>query len=178
MMPPALRTASHTASAWWRQHWQALPQRERLLVSVALGVLALALLWWVALQPALTTLRNAPAQRQALDLQLQRMRQLQAQATAMRSTLQPLPPLAREDAQRALEAAVRQQFGNAARLTLSADAATLNLSGVSGQALAQWLAQARIEARSRPTEARLERQANGSWKGQMTLSLPGTAPAR
>ena len=78
----------------------------------------------------------------------------------------------------ALETTLRQHLGETARLTLSAEGATLTLSGVSGQALAQWLTQARIEARTLPTEARLNRQANGLWEGQMTLLLPAPASAR
>lgn len=177
MKPAALRPASRARMARLGGQWQSLPPRERLLAGVALAVLALALLWWVALRPALATLRDAPAQRQTLDLQLQRMRQLQAQVTAMRSATQPLPPLTRDDAQRALEAAVRQQFADAARLAMTPEGATLTLGGVTGQALAQWLAQARIEARTLPIEARLERQASGTWKGEMKLTLPGS-PAR
>ncbi len=149
-----------------------------MLAAVASGLLLAALIWWIALRPALTTLREAPAQRQALDTQLQRMRQLEAQALAMRSAQQALPPLGREEAQRALEATVRQHFGEAGRLVVSAEGATLTLTGVSGQALAQWLSQSRIEARMLPTEARLNRQANGLWQGQMTLTLPAAVVAR
>ncbi len=177
MKTTAWRPASHAGRVWLRTRWQALPPRDRLLVAVMLGVLLAAALWWIALRPALTTLRTAPAQRQALELQLQRMRQLQAQAAAMRAATQPLPSLGRDEAQRALEAAVRQQFGDAARLVTDSQGATLTLNSVSGQALAQWLAQARIEARTLPTEARLERNASSTWSGQMTLSLPASAGA-
>ncbi|MEY4653513.1 MAG: putative ral secretion pathway protein component of type secretion system [Pseudomonadota bacterium] len=177
----ALRPASRAGLTRLRAWWQGLPSRERLGVTATLVVLLVAVLWWVALRPAWTTLRTAPAQRQALDLQLQRMQQLQAQVTAMRAATQPLPPLGREEAQRALETEIRQHFGEAARLVAGPQGVTLTLNGVSGQALAQWLAQARIEARTLPTEAHLERQASGTWKGQMTLALPGSPaspPAR
>jgi general secretion pathway protein M len=143
-----------------------------------MGVLVAVLLWWLALGPALATLRTAPAQHQVLDAQLAVMRELQAQALAMREAMKALPPLSREEAQGALEATVRQNLGETARLTLSAEGATLTLSGVSGQALAQWLTQARIEARTLPTEAHLNRLANGLWEGRMTLLLPATAGAR
>ena len=161
-----------------RTQWQGLPPRQRLLFVGAMGVLVAVLLWWLALGPALATLRTAPAQHQVLDAQLAVMRQLQAQALAMREAMQALPPLSREEAQGVLEATVRQNLGETARLTLSAEGATLTLSGVSGQALAQWLTQARIEARTLPTEAHLNRQANGLWEGRMTLLLPATVGAR
>ncbi len=161
-----------------RTQWQGLPPRQRLLLAGAMGILLATLLGWRVLAPALATLRTAPAQHQALDTQLAVMRQLQAQALAMREATQALPPLGREEAQRALEATVRQHLGEAARLSLSPERATLTLSGVSGQALAQWLTQARIEARTLPTEARLDRQANGLWQGQMTLAIPASSAAR
>lgn len=161
-----------------RAQWQGLPPRQRWLLEGAMGVLLAVLLWWVALAPALATLRTAPAQHQALETQLGVMRQMQAQALAMREAMQALPPLSREEAQRALEATLRQHLGETARLTFSAESATLTLSGVSGQALAQWLTQARIEARTLPTEAHLNRQANGLWEGRMTLLLPASASAR
>ncbi len=171
-------TALSTPAARLRGQWQELPPRQRLLAAAAAGLLLAALTWWIALRPALATLRQAPAQRHALEMQLQRMRQLEAQALTMRSALQALPPLGREEAQRALEATVRQHFGEAGRLAVSAEGATLTLTGVSGQALAQWLPQARIEARTLPAEARLNRQANGLWQGQMTLTLPPAPAAR
>ena len=161
-----------------RAQWQGLPPRQRWMLAGSLGILLATLLVWRVLAPALTTLRTAPVQHQVLDAQLLAMRQQRAQALAMREAMQALPPLGREEAQRALEATVRQHLGEAARLTVSAEGATLTLSGVSGQALSQWLTQARIEARTLPTEARLDRQANGLWQGQMTLAIPTPLTAR
>ncbi len=174
------RPATDAAAGWaaGASPWRALPRRQRLLAGTALVLLAAFALWWTAVAPALATLRAAPAQRQVQDQQLQRMRQLQAQALAMRSATQALPPLGRDEAQRALEATVQQHFAQAARLTFSADGATLTLSGVSAEALARWLAQARIEARTRPDQARLNRLASGLWEGQLALVLPPAAPAR
>lgn len=177
----ALRANSHTGRAWLQARWQALTPRDRLLTVTALVVLLVATLWGVVLRPALSTWRTAAAQRQSLDLQLQRMQQLQAQASAIRrvtsAATQTLPPVNQDTARRALEAAVRQHFGDAARLATDPQGATLSLNGVSGLALAHWLAQARIEARTLPTGARLERQASGTWSGQMTLAWPAAAGA-
>ncbi len=161
-----------------KARWKALPRRERMLAAVVASLMSAAALWWLALGPALATLRTAPAQRQALDQQMQRMRQLEAQAQAIRATQQSLPPLGRDEAQRALEATVKQHFGEAARLSLSGEGATLTLAGVSGDALARWLAQARLEARTLPVEARLNRQGSGLWEGRLALALPPASPAR
>ena len=50
----ALRTEAST-------RWQALPPRERLVVSLAAVLIGIALLWMLAVAPALRTLREAPA---------------------------------------------------------------------------------------------------------------------
>jgi general secretion pathway protein M len=163
-MSPALRETLEPL----RRQWRSLPPRERRLVGLAGLVVALALAWWIVLSPALATLRSAPAQRQALDVQLQKMLALQAQARAMQS--QPRVP--RDEAQRALEAAVASQLGSTGRLAIAGDNATLTLSGARADALAQWLVQARINARTVPVEAHLNRNAAGTWDGTLVLALP------
>ena len=151
-----------------RARWAALAPRERGLVGAAAALVALALFWWIALAPALATLRAAEEQHRALDTQLQQMQRLQSQARAM----QAQPRLAPEEAMRQLEQGIRQQLGLTARYSIAGDRVTLTLSGASPQALAQWLAQARIDARARPAEARLTRNAGGSWDGTLVLVLP------
>lgn len=138
------------------------------MAAIAAGLLAGAAVWWIALAPALATLREAPRRHPVLDAQLQRVRSLQGQAQA----LQSLPRVGRDDVRRALETSVAEQMGPAARIQFAGDGATLTLSGVGGDALAQWLAQARTDARTRPSEARLSRTAAGLWEGTLTLSLP------
>ena len=63
--------------AAWRAplvaRWRALTERERNAASIAGAAVVLLLLWWLALQPALRTLREAPVQIDRLDAQLQRM---------------------------------------------------------------------------------------------------------
>ena len=53
-----------------------------------------------------------------------------------------------------------------------AQLALVTLAGVPPDALAQWLAQARINARAVPGEARLQRNAAGQWDGTLVLNLP------
>ena len=69
-----------------QDRWKALAPREQNLVLAAGTVVALALLWWVAVAPALVTLRAAPARHAALDAQLQRMQSLQAEAQQLQAT--------------------------------------------------------------------------------------------
>lgn len=151
-----------------RARWNALAPRERKLVLGAAGLVTLALLWWVALAPAWATLRTAPQQHQALDAQLQRMQRMQAQAQAMLAQ----PRQSHDEALRQLEQAIRAQLGTAARYSISAERVTVTLTAVSGQVLGQWLSQVRINARALPGEARLVRNASGSWDGTLVLTLP------
>ncbi len=174
MLPPPLQA-----------RWDALAGRERLLLSLATALVVLAVLWWLALAPALATLRAADAQHRLLDAQLQQMRSLQAQATA----LQAQPRLAGDDAQRTLDALLKQKLGATAQMSVIGDRASVTLKGASADALAQWLTQARINARAVPTEVRLVRGSvpsagagsgagagvsgvNAVWDGTLVLNLP------
>lgn len=148
--------------------WASMAPRERVLVGAAAALVAAALLWWLALAPALATLREAPVQRRALEAQARQMQLLQAQAQA----LQAQPRLNRADALKSLEASVSQRLGTKARLVASGDTATLTLSGVPAEALSAWLAQARADARTLPAEAHLQRNAAGQWDGSLVLNLP------
>ncbi len=151
-----------------RERWLALAPREQVLVLGAGALVAFALLWWLALAPAIGTLRSADAQHRALDAQLQQMLRLQAQAQAM----QAQPRQSAEEAQRQLELAIRQQLGTAARYSVAGDRVTLTLTAVPAPALAQWLSQVRVNARAIPGEAKLTRTAAGAWDGTLVLTLP------
>lgn len=165
-----------------KARWANLAAREQLLVgSAALLVLA-ALLWWLAIAPALQTLRSAPAQHAQIDTQLQSMRALAAEATSLRAQR----TLTYDEALRNLENSVKQSLGAGASLSVSDSRASLTLKGVNADALAQWLSQVRINARVVPSEARLQRgavvapaaSASGAtssgttWDGTLVLSLP------
>ena len=171
-MKPGASLMRGAGAARLLDRWRSLPARQRLLAATAAIMLAAVVAWWLALQPALAVLRSAPAQHHTLDAQLQRMLRLQAQARALEATAQSMPPLSREEARHALEVSVRQRLGDAARVTAMGDGVTLVITGVSGDALAQWLVQTRIEARTLATEARLTRNPAGLWEGQLTLALP------
>ena len=147
--------------------WAATAPRERRLVTGALALVALALLWWIALAPALRTLAAAPAEHARLDAQLQRMATLRAQAQA----LQAQPRTSRDDALGALEAASRQSLGASAQLLAAGggEGVGITLRAAPADALAQWLAQARGNAHAVPREAHLTR-AQGS-----AAAAPGAA---
>jgi general secretion pathway protein M len=146
--------------------WDRISRREQQLLLAALALVLGAVLWWVGLAPALVTLRSAERQHQLLDAQLQQMQGLQVQA----QTLQAQAPLSLAEARRLLEASVKP-LGAAARLSIVGERVTVNLQGAAPDALAQWLAQARLNARAVPSEARLLRNTAGSWDGMLVLTL-------
>jgi general secretion pathway protein M len=151
-----------------RARWNAFAPREKWMIAAAAAVVAFAIVWMVAIGPALSTLRTAQDQRRALDMQVQRMLNLQAQA----QSLQSQPKIGRDEAVRQLELASRQRLGATGRLVISGDRATMTLAGTQADALAQWLAQARATARTLPAEAHLTRNAGGTWEGTLVLNLP------
>jgi general secretion pathway protein M len=141
------------------------PREQRLLLA-ALGLVSAALLWWVGLAPALATLRAVDQQRPQLEARLQHMQRLQAQA----KTLQAQPRPSADEARRTLEAAVKP-LADTLQMSVMGERVTLTLKGLPADALAQWLAQARLNARVVPSEARLVRNVSGTWDGTLVLNL-------
>jgi general secretion pathway protein M len=149
--------------------------RERQAVMIAAWVLGLALLWWVALGPALNTLRQAPERQATLDAQLTQMLRMAATAEQVRAQ-NNTPPPTRRGAQAAIESATAA-LGAQAQVSVQGDRAILTLRGVAPEALAKWLSQVRVNARLLPVEAQVQRQASpAGWAGQITLAGPGLGP--
>lgn len=149
-----------------------LSPRERQAVLIALWVVGLGLLWWLAVAPALTTLREAPARHARLDAQIGQMQRMAAAANALRSESTAQAP-GRDQVLRAVEAATAT-LGPTAQLSVLGDRATATLRGTPPAALAQWLAQVRINARLLPLETQLTRDpATSGWNGTVVLSGPG-----
>ncbi len=155
-VPPPLR-------AWWR----ALAPRERALVGVAAAVLALFVVWAVAIAPAWRTLATAVTERDAQQHQLQSMQRLADEAAALRAT----PRVDRERAAAALRAAT-VRLGTQGSMQLQGDRAVLTVNDVSTQALGDWLAEARAGARAQPVDANLVRGAGG-FSGSVVVAIGG-----
>ncbi|KIQ30106.1 general secretion pathway protein GspM [Variovorax paradoxus] len=168
-----------------KARWAALATRERQMVGAAIALVALALLWWIALAPALRTLAAAPAEHAQLDAQLQQMATLQNRAKALQSQ----PRLARDEALRSLETSVREGLGvnNAQLMTAGGDGATITLRATPASTVAQWLAQARGNAHAVPREVHLTRAPAATpvpgskdapllpqvrWEGTVVMALP------
>jgi general secretion pathway protein M len=148
-----------------RALWMSLAPRERLWLTVVAWVLALLLIWLLAVQPAWRTLSRAPAQLDAMDAQLQVMQRQASEVQALRGAA----PVSPDQAAAALAAATLR-LGDKAKLSVQGERATLTLSGVGTSALRDWLAEARAGARARPIEANLTRSAAG-FSGTLVLGL-------
>lgn len=157
--------------AAWAQRWASLALREQAMVACAMVLIVLALIWWVAVAPALAKIRAAQAALPALDAQIQIMRS-QAQEA---SRLNAQRPLSYDESLRALEGSLKT-LGAGATITVTDSRATVNLRAISGDAVASWLAQVRANARLVPVELRLKRAANSAaesaaWDGSVLFNL-------
>ena len=166
----ALQTARTRLRTWWRE----LPAREQRLVAIAGVVVALALLWWVALAPALRTISTARIAHAQLDVQLQQMQALQVQARA----LQALPRANRDDALRALESSVNDGLGGSVRMQTAGSSATegvlVTLRATPATSFAQWLTQARGNARALPREIHITRSQAAASSAPVGANVPGS----
>jgi general secretion pathway protein M len=165
-MPPA-GSRWATLVAPWRARWQALSPRDRRIAAALAWLLALVLLWFVAVAPAWRSVRTAPARLDELDMQLQQMQRLAGEAASLRA----LPPVGALQSQSALKAATDALAG-AARLQLGGDRATITFTNASGTQVRDWLAEVRSAARVRPIEANLTRGPQG-YSGSVVVQVPG-----
>jgi general secretion pathway protein M len=128
-------------------------------------VLGIFLAWVLLVAPALSTLRSAPAQLEALDAQLLQMRSMAAEVRDLRNAT----PVPAAQAGLAIKAAVERQ-GDKVRLSLQNERALLTLQNASPEQLRALLVEARSAARARPLEAQLTRGPAG-FTGTLVLSL-------
>jgi general secretion pathway protein M len=148
-----------------RARWAALADRERQAALLAAAVLGLFLLWVVALQPAIRTVREAPKRLDALDLQLQTMQRLASEARELRAA----PPVAPAQAAAALRAA-SERLGDKGRLVQQGERAVLTVTEIGADDLRTWIAEARAAARARPVELKLTRGTQG-YSGTLVVAL-------
>ena len=162
----ALRAASNP----WQLRWSQTSAREQALVRLAALLVLVALVWMIGIAPALRTLRTAQVEGPQLRAQMQTMLLLQERAKALQDRAAAQPS---QDSKALLETAL-PTLGGSARLVITGDRATVNLEGRSADALIQWLAQVRLNARALPLELHLG-QKQGQWSGSVVLQLPARA---
>ncbi|MES2280970.1 MAG: type II secretion system protein GspM [Pseudomonadota bacterium] len=135
--------------------WQSRSSNEKALVSVTVLLVILLLFWRVLIGPALSTVLNAKAKHAALDVQIQQMKELQNQARV----IQLKPKLGPEQTKLVLESLTQQHFGSDGQVRATGDQVAVVFRNATGEAIAQWLLQARLKANALPGEAHLNRNA-------------------
>jgi general secretion pathway protein M len=160
-LPPAMAALRTHAAAAWR----GMAPRERIALAVGIGTLAIFLLWLIFVGPAWRTLRDAPAELDRLEVQLQHMQRLAADAKSLRGA----PVVSVTQAMEPLKIAT-ERLGDKATLSFQGDRATLTLTGISGEALRDWLGEARSGARARAIDVQLTRNPQG-YAGLVVVTL-------
>jgi general secretion pathway protein M len=179
-------------ATYGQARWQGLSARERLLVSVLIGLFGVWLFVSIAISPALRTLNSAERQRADVARQVMQMRALQQRAQELQKT----KPLARDESIRSLQS-ITPTGNPALQMTIQGDRVLVQLKNLSASQLATWLAQARSNAQALPDEVRISRSTSSSvsastnvnassginatsnspntktaWDGQLILRLP------
>jgi general secretion pathway protein M len=149
--------------------FEKLAPRERQLVTVLGCTLLLALMWSLAISPALQTWRGHAAAHAKLDAELAQMQSLAAEAKA----LQAVPPKTAAQAQSWLASSIKK-LGKAT-LSNQGERVQVNFNSVSADSLALWLTEARTTAALLPLEAHWKRQDGEKtilWDGVILFELP------
>jgi general secretion pathway protein M len=167
MNRPAMPSQLSAVQGQLIARWQALAPRERRLLALGGGVVALFILWLLFIAPAWHTVREAPAKLDHLDAQLQQMQRLAAEGRELHNT----PPTSAAQSAIVLKAAT-DRLGERAKLSVQGDRAVLTINNTSGEQLRGWLADARSGAHARPIEAHLNRGPQG-YNGTLVVSLGG-----
>ena len=157
------------AKQLWKTHgqarWQGLSARERLLVSVLLGLFGIWLFVSIAVSPALRTLNSAEQQRAEVAQQVAQMRALQQGAQELQKT----KPLSRDESIRGLQS-ITPTGNPALQMTIQGDRVLVQLRNLSASQLASWLAQARSNAQALPDEVHISRSATSSVSSSTSVS--------
>ena len=162
-LPPGVAGLRAQAGALWRSR---APRERQLIAAAAIAVAAL-LVWLIAVQPALRTLRETPGELDRLDAQWQQMQLAASESAALRSA-SPVPPAQASEAVRA----ATERLGGKGKVALQGDRAVMTFSGLPFEALRNWLGEVRSAARARPVEAQLLKGASG-YSGSITITLAG-----
>ena len=157
------------ADQLWATHgqsrWQGLNARERLLVSVFLGLFGVWLCVSIAISPALRTLNASESQRTEVAQQVVQMRALQQRAQELQRT----KPLSRDESLRSLQS-ITPTGNPALQMTIQGDRVLVQLKNLSASQLANWLAQARSNAQALPDEVHISRSVTSSLNSSTSLS--------
>jgi type II secretory pathway component PulM len=147
-----------------------LSPREQTGIRWALGVLVTAVLWFVTIAPAWHVWQSSQSQLGVLAQQHADMLALQAQAKQSQSR----NALGTEASAQMLQT-LCANLGEKVKCSRQAQRMTVDVKGVSPQALAQAWTHARSQAQAVLLETHLQRQGD-AWDGQWIWTLPEGKP--
>ena len=154
-----------------KARWAAMAPRERRMLTVMAWLLGITLVLLLGVRPAWKTLQQTPVQLREVNAVLEDM---QRQAAEVK-TLRQMPVVPPAQAEAALRSAT-ERLGEGAKIRVLPDRTVVTLTKVAGADLAQWLAEARANARARPVEANFAQIEPGVYSGTISVVLPGAAP--
>ena len=160
-----LALANQLWATYGQSRWQGLNARERLLVSVLLGLFGVWLFVSIAISPALRTLNASESQRAEVAQQVVQMRALQQRAQELQKT----KPLSRDESIRSLQS-ITPTGNPALQMTIQGDRVMVQLKNLSASQLANWLAQARSNAQALPDGVHISRSATSSVSSSTSVS--------
>ncbi len=160
-----LALANQLWATYGQSRWQGLNARERLLVSLLLGLFGVWLFVSIAISPALRTLNASESQRAEVAQQVVQMRALQQRAQELQKT----KPLSRDESIRSLQS-ITPTGNPALQMTIQGDRVMVQLKNLSASQLANWLAQARSNAQALPDEVHISRSVTSSVNSSTSLS--------
>ena len=161
----ALALADQLWATHGQSRWRGLSARERLLVSVFLGLFGVWLFVLIAISPAFRTLNASESQRAEVAQQVVQMRALQQRAQELQKT----KPLSRDESLRSLQS-ITPTNNPALQMTIQGDRVLVQLKNLSASQLANWLAQARSNAQALPDEVHISRSATSSVSSSTSVS--------
>lgn len=144
--------------------------RERQLIGVAAALLAAAFLWFVAIAPALQTYRTSSAAHAKLEAELANMQRMAAEAVKLKA----MPRASPAQVQTWLDGATKK-LGKASA-AVQGSRVQVSFTGASPEALADFLAEARLRAQLMPSEAHWKKNANApvaypQWDGNIVFEF-------
>lgn len=144
--------------------------RERQLIVIAGGLLIGALLWFLAIAPALQTYRASSAAHAKLDAELAQMQRMAAEAAKLKA----MPRANPAQVQTWLDGATKK-LGKASA-AMQGGRVQVSFTGATPEALAAYLADARSKAQLVPIEAHWKKSANAQnvsplWDGSIVFEL-------
>ena len=154
----------------WMQRWQQLGERDRRAIAWGATLLGLALLWWLALAPAIATLREAQARIATERATVQRLKDMAQEAQSLQSQARAPGEASALDRLRQASAGL----GERAQITPQGDTLLVTLAAVTADEWTRWLAQVRLNAQLKPSQVRLRAAPDGTWSG--TLVFAAGAP--